>query len=465
LKRALLVVVAMTARAHADDTVAATAFNQAAAFEAQGKWAEACPLYETSYRADPQIGVLLHLAICHEQIGKLASAWSEFTDAADLAKSRHDPREQTARDRANALAPKLAKLYIAPPSQPIAGMVVKRDGVDVTALVGTQAPIDTGDHTIELAAPGYLPWTKTVTIAAQATATVDLPLLQKAPEPPPEVHEGTLIVTAPDGAQISLDQQPVGVGHFEGKVSSKGGHTLRVTAPGMRPYQSEVVVADNASRTIDVPFDKDVVVVAEPHDELPAFELGAGLASGVKLRGDDPLVMAIRAEAAFRFGRRVNFGLFVEYGAIDTGNACGFSMPGAIPETPFDFGPRNQFQSCRYVMPGLQLYIHVLPKRTFDPYIGVTPGFRFGFVDWVPYVGGLRGMETSDVFPAIVSGVRAGLDYHPKSDYFAWEVGAWFETSITIFGQEASHNDNNGSSKNDSGFVSLLGGLRTTLQF
>jgi hypothetical protein len=461
LKRALLAIIALATHAHAQGNIAATAFNDAQALEAQGKWAEACPLYEASYKADPQIGVLLYLAQCHEHIGKLAAAWSEFNDAADIAKRRSDPREQKARDRANAIAPQLGKLYLAAPSKPIAGLVVKVDGVDVTALVGTQLPTDPGDHAIDASAPGYRPWTKHAAATAQQTTTVDLPLLDKAPEPAPVVHEGTLIVTAPDGAQITIDQQPVGVGHYEGKVSSLGGHTLRVTAPGMRPYQSEVVVADNASRTIDVPFDKDVVIAPEEH--LPAFELGAGLASGVKLRRDNPLVVAVRAEAAFRFGRRVNFGLFVEYGGIDTGNACGFGMPGAIPASPLDFGPRNQFQSCTYVMPGLQLYIHVLPKQAWDPYIGIAPGLRVGFVDWVPYIGGERGMETSEVFPGVVAGIRAGLDYHPKPDFFAWEVGAWFETSITIVGQETDKHTS--GSDNNAHFVSLLGGVRTTLQF
>src|SRR5262249_55078258 len=158
---------------------AAAAFDKATELEKQGKWADACPLYEASYRADPQIGVLLHLAICHEQIGKLASAFAEFTDAADLAKSRHDPREQTARERAAALAAKLAKLYVAPPSKPIPGLVVTRDGVDITALVGTSVPVDTGEHEIAASAPGYTSWSTKITVAPKANAAVDVPLLVK----------------------------------------------------------------------------------------------------------------------------------------------------------------------------------------------------------------------------------------------------------------------------------------------
>jgi hypothetical protein len=138
-------------------------------------------------------------------------------------------------------------------------------------------------------------------------------------------------------------------------------------------------------------------------------------------------------------------------------------MPGAIPTTPYDFGPRNQFTNCTYVMPGLQLYIHVLPKRTFDPYIGIAPGFRFGFMDWTPYVNGVAQMAKNDIFPGIVVGARAGLDYHPKADFAAWEVGAFFELAITVLGQELSKDTS--SNGNGDTYVSLLGGLRSTVAF
>jgi len=458
--RALVIVaIASGGTARADDPIAATAFNQATELEKQGKWAEACPLYETSYHADPQIGVLLHLAICHEQIGRLASAWSEFTDAADLAHTRNDPREATARARASALAPKLAKLYLAPPSKPIAGMVVRRDGVEITALVGTTMPIDPGNHEIVVSAPGYLDWTHEVTITGQTTTPIDIPMLQLAPVVAAKPHEGRLVVTTQPDGEILLDTKHVAVGRYDAKVAS-GGHTLRVVAPGMRAYQTEILVSDDRDRVIDVPLEREVV--AAPAEDNPAFELGASLQSGVKLHGDKPAIVALRAEAAFRFGRRVNFGVFAELGSISTGNACGLSMAGAIPATPYDFGPRNQFTSCSYVMPGLQLYIHVLPKQTFDPYVGIAPAFRIGFDDWTPYVGGEAQMPKSDIFPGIVVGVRAGLDYHPKPDFAAWEIGAFVETSITVIGQEASHDNSSG---NNETYVSLLGGLRSSVAF
>src|SRR5579863_10037738 len=159
----ILVAILSPRLARSDDT-AALAYQQAVQLEKQGKFAEACPLYDASYRADPQIGVLLHLADCHEHIGKLASAWAEFSDAVELAHRRGDNRESLAQQRADALKPKLAYLHLAPPASPPPGLAVFRDGLDVTVLVGTDMPIDAGDHEIRATAPGYLEFTKKLTI-------------------------------------------------------------------------------------------------------------------------------------------------------------------------------------------------------------------------------------------------------------------------------------------------------------
>jgi hypothetical protein len=470
---ALVALVATVTPARADDKATAeAAYDRAKQLVKAGNYAEACPLFETSYHADPQIGVLLNLADCHENVGRTATALSEFREAIEITRKRGDTREAYAQSRADALAPKVPKLHLVPPAKPIAGFAVRRDTTDVTVLVGTDLPVDPGEHELVATAPGYKTWTKKITVAADgATTSVELPALDKEPDKvavveKPAVHEGTLTIVSKPGAEILLDSEHVGIGRYEGKVKS-GGHTLRVVADGMRTYQSEIFVGIDETRTVDVPLEKETVIGAggggsrAPTDDGPGFELGASTATGVKLNGDQPLVVAQRAELAFRLGRRVNFGLFVEYGSISTGNACGFDMPGPLPSTPFDFGAHNQFTRCTYVMPGLQLYVHVLPKRAIDPYVGITPGFRFGFVDWKPYVGDMALPARSEIFPGIVSGIRAGVDYHPTPSFRAWEVGGFVEASITIFGQESTHDTNH----NGKTFTSLFGGLRSTVAF
>ncbi len=66
-----------------------------------------------------------------------------------------------------------------------------------------------------------------------------------------DVHHGRLQVVAGADDIIMLDGKAVGRERWEGSVGS-GGHTLRVTAPTMAPYQSEVVIQDDNVRRVDV---------------------------------------------------------------------------------------------------------------------------------------------------------------------------------------------------------------------
>ena len=465
MKRVVLALVLVAPSARADEATATAAYKQAEELAKAGKWADACPLYEASYHADPKLGALLHAADCQEKIGHTATAWAEFNDAVELAHKLADNREDLARRRAAALETKLARLHLAPPQQLIPGLAVKRDGVDITVLVGTDIPLDPGDHVIVASAPGYQDFSKTINVSA-GTVSFELPVLDKqVVEPPkPVVHEGTLRISTLPTAEILLDQQRVGTGSYEAKVKS-GGHTLRVVAGGMRPYQSEIVVGDDETRVIDVPLEKEpapvVITQSPPPEELPGYEAGVNLGAGVKLHGDRPLMTTLRADIAFRFGRRTSFGLFVEYGQISTSGSCGFDMPGPMPSTPYDFGVRNQFNSCKYAMPGLQLYIHARPKQAIDPYFGIAPGFRFQFADFTPYVGGVAGSRTTQMFPGVVANLRAAVDYHPRGGDDSWQVGAWIDAAVTVIADEAAMDL--GYSDSPVSYVSVIAGLRTSL--
>lgn len=175
------------ARAQGNDKVAAEAlFEQARSLMASGKFADACPKFADSQRLDPSPGTLLNLASCYEKLGRTATSWATYREAASAANAAGRADYVAAAQRhADALAPKLAKLT-ATVTQPVEGLQVKRDGVDVARSEwGVPIPIDTGSHAIEASAPGYKPWSSNVDVPQDGAAiTVTVPALEAAPTSP-----------------------------------------------------------------------------------------------------------------------------------------------------------------------------------------------------------------------------------------------------------------------------------------
>jgi hypothetical protein len=175
---ALATLLIAAATAHAEDATDAT---RAEALFAEGRrlltasrFADACPKFAESQRLDPAIGTLLNLGDCYEKMGRTASAWAVFRDAATEAKRVSDARrEAVATARATALALGLARLtIIVPKASRTVGLEVKRDGVTVDPAAWSEAtPMDPGWHAIEVTAPGKRRWTLPVTIDASQKAT------------------------------------------------------------------------------------------------------------------------------------------------------------------------------------------------------------------------------------------------------------------------------------------------------
>jgi hypothetical protein len=161
--------------AFAGDPAAAQAlFDDAKKLVAAGKWADACPKLEESQRLDPGIGTEFHLATCHEQIGRSATAWAEFLDVAATAKTAgQGAREKAAREKAAALEPGLSRMKVSV-TEDVPGLVVVRSGGDVgRGQWGVPVPLDPGPYTLTARAPGKKPWERTVRLLADGR-TIDV---------------------------------------------------------------------------------------------------------------------------------------------------------------------------------------------------------------------------------------------------------------------------------------------------
>jgi len=164
-----------------DKASATLLYDEASKLMAAGKAEQACPKFAESHRLDPQLGTLLHLADCQQKIGRTASAWAHFREAAEMAAHRADAREKAARARVAALEPTLSKLVIdVAPAAKTSGLKVERDGVAIGApLWGSAVPVDPGPHSVTASAEGKKTWSGTVTVAAGAqTASISVPELE-----------------------------------------------------------------------------------------------------------------------------------------------------------------------------------------------------------------------------------------------------------------------------------------------
>lgn len=171
-------------------------FKEGQQLLAGGQIATACAKLEESERLDPKLGRLLNLAYCHQQLGRIATAYKEFNQAAALAAQRGDERQSFARAQAGALAPKLSFLRLDLGHAPEVSEV-KVDGERLANQDwAIPFPIDPGPHTLSFGAPRHKAHDQTVMITApgvvalavdplEVDAQETAPAPQAAPQPSP----------------------------------------------------------------------------------------------------------------------------------------------------------------------------------------------------------------------------------------------------------------------------------------
>jgi hypothetical protein len=247
-------------------------YDQATAEMDAKNYASACPKLEEVERLRPDgLGQKLETAKCYEGLGRLASAWSKYTQVEELAKKAGRAPEATeAATKAAELRPRLATLRILVPAEVrvLPGLAITRDGVPLgEAEWDTLVPVDKGRHAIVVTATGKPSWEKGVEIQADGKTTtmmIELPA-DTRPAPP-------------------LD--------------------ARTTPPPIVPDQ--VVSPPLDARTIPPPIVPDQVVPPEPES------LSHGWQPGAQVRLDiDPLHGGVRTAIG------LTIGLFdhVEFGA------------------------------------------------------------------------------------------------------------------------------------------------------
>jgi hypothetical protein len=208
------------AQSGAPTTRAESLFAQGKQALESNDFAHACPLLQESYGIDPALGTLLALAVCHEGVGRTATAWREFRTAADgAAREGRTDRARFAQAHISKLEGHLSKLTVAVSSDSPPGLVVEVDG---TALPvdqwGTEQVIDPGHHVVTAHAPRRRPWSSAVDIGPEhdaQTITVGALVLDASdapppPPPPPPATDVTPAPASPDTATLGSWKRPAG---------------------------------------------------------------------------------------------------------------------------------------------------------------------------------------------------------------------------------------------------------------
>ncbi len=193
--------------ARADNASDATKlFEEAVALKESGKYAEACAKFAKSFEADqlagrPAPGTQLNLGECAEREGQLRKAYVLFDDAekdygrranASEASLTKDPSSaelkrdleraqagmRVARERADALAPRLAKIVVRIAEPAIDGMSIRVGDRALPPAAEVIEYLDGGNVTITATAPNREPFTASAKAESGKQVVVDVPALK-----------------------------------------------------------------------------------------------------------------------------------------------------------------------------------------------------------------------------------------------------------------------------------------------
>lgn len=193
--------------AHADNASDATKlFEEAVALKEGGKYAEACAKFAKSFEADklagrPAPGTQLNLGECAEREGQLRKAYVLFDEAekdygrrakgteASLAKDpnsaelkrdleRAQAGMRVARERADALAPRLAKVVVRIAEPAVDGMSVRIGDRSLPPAAEVIEYLDGGTVNITATAPNREPFSTSAKAESGKQVVVDVPALK-----------------------------------------------------------------------------------------------------------------------------------------------------------------------------------------------------------------------------------------------------------------------------------------------
>jgi hypothetical protein len=239
----------------AQGSVAEQLFIEGKALSAQHDYEKACPKFKASHDLDPTAtGTLLNLALCHEQVGKLATAWAEFRQVAAEAAGRREDRVTMAREHEAKLRPLLCSItVVVPPAARAPGLRIQldHDAPILEAGWDTPIPVDPGEHVLEASAPAKLTSAQRFTVAASGDAHEQRIVVASLGDAPEERVIGPLAPAAePNRTRRAIGFGTVGIGILATGIGAIFGLNASSKNRQATRMCSNDVCADEATRVM-----------------------------------------------------------------------------------------------------------------------------------------------------------------------------------------------------------------------
>jgi hypothetical protein len=204
-----------------------------------GDFASALVKFQSALDTSKDMRLLWNLGACHRGLRHYADAIREFERYIREGGPRvTDAERAEATQVITGLRPYVAAVSVHATE---AGADVVLDGKEIGKTPLERFLVDIGQHTVAVKKTGFTDYNVPLTI----TGTQDIVLDVKQP------HEGRVVVRASAGDMIAIDGRVVGAGLYEATLPS-GLHKVRVTAPGKKTSDSEIMIEDGQLRTVEV---------------------------------------------------------------------------------------------------------------------------------------------------------------------------------------------------------------------
>lgn len=249
-------------------------FNEGIELLEAGEAEQASTKFHASQELDPGVGTLMYLGECYRRVGKHASAWSKFLQAAALARATQQPERATlAQARADELTSSLSRFTVhLSPLAVQAGVQVRWGALLLQPEAwGSALPVDPGSYHLEATAPGFQPFRQMVQIRGNGDR-VEVHIPPLVPERSASVPDRTSAASQPAAAKPdhaishrSLHPVTWGLGGLALAGTALGtvfaiwaesieGNALKDCQPGPRCAPNELDELDRAQRRANVAY-------------------------------------------------------------------------------------------------------------------------------------------------------------------------------------------------------------------